>query len=53
MAAQPPNHQPRAPHQVLAILGAGGYVDSSSALEEGSPVGLVLDTTSFYAGALS
>ncbi|KAI8469604.1 MAG: tRNA synthetases class II (A)-domain-containing protein [Monoraphidium minutum] len=34
---------------VLAVLGSGGYVDSSATLEEGSPVGLVLDTTSFYA----
>jgi hypothetical protein len=36
---------------VLAILTAGGYVDSSAALEEGSPLGLVVDNTSFYAGA--
>ncbi|KIZ04229.1 alanyl-tRNA synthetase [Monoraphidium neglectum] len=35
--------------KVLAILTAGGYVDSSAALEEGSPLGLVVDNTSFYA----
>ncbi|GBF94304.1 alanyl-tRNA synthetase [Raphidocelis subcapitata] len=35
--------------KVLAILGPGGYVKSSAELEEGSPIGLVLDKTSFYA----
>jgi alanyl-tRNA synthetase len=33
---------------VLAILGSAGFVDSSADAPEG-PVGLVLDTTSFYA----
>lgn len=37
--------------KVLAILTGSGYVDSSAGLEEGAPLGLVLDTTSFYAGA--
>jgi hypothetical protein len=39
------------PAKVLAILGQGGYVQSSGEVEEGAPVGLILDKTSFYAGA--
>ena len=35
--------------KVLAILSTAGYVDSTDAAPEGAPVGLVLDTTSFYA----
>lgn len=48
-APHPPTH-PRPCPQVLAILGPGGYVNSSTEVEAGAPIGLVLDTTSFYAG---
>jgi hypothetical protein len=34
---------------VLALLTPGGFVDSSAGLAAGSPLGVVVDTTSFYA----
>ena len=33
----------------LALLTAGGFVDSIDGLEAGSPLGVVVDKTSFYA----
>jgi hypothetical protein len=33
----------------LALLSPGGFVDSTEALEAGSPLGVVVDKTSFYA----